>query len=153
MLETPHVIIAAAIAYKIPEPMMALPLAFTSHFVFDSFPHWNPSINTEKNTKGSLSNRTKLIITIDVLLSLVFGFLIASTVLPNINHFIVIISGCFLAVLPDLIEAPYFLLDHKNKFLEAWLRFKKSIQIEIDALWGNISQVAVSISALLWIFS
>ena len=52
MLETPHVAVAAAIAYKIPDPTISLPLVFVSHFVFDMYPHWNPLIHKEKKLYG-----------------------------------------------------------------------------------------------------
>ena len=51
MLETPHVAVGAAIAASIPNPLIAIPLAFASHFALELVPHWNPHLNTElKNT-------------------------------------------------------------------------------------------------------
>lgn len=47
MLETPHVLIGAAIATKVGNPFLAIPLAFASHFVLETVPHWNPHLNTE----------------------------------------------------------------------------------------------------------
>ena len=57
MLETPHVIVGAAIAYKVVNPALALPLALGSHFILDITPHWNPHLSTETKKFGKKQYR------------------------------------------------------------------------------------------------
>ena len=128
MLETPHVVVGAAIATFIPNPLIALPLAFGSHFVLEKVPHWNPHLNTELKKYGKVTKNSTAIVAVDVVLSLVLGFAIASRVLPNTNHFIVVLMACFMSVLPDLIEGPYFFLGIDSPFVQKWIKFQKSIQ-------------------------
>ncbi|MBX4205880.1 hypothetical protein KW795_01650, partial [Candidatus Microgenomates bacterium] len=109
MLETPHVAVGAAIASKIPNPFISIPLALVSHIVLDQVPHWNPHSYTEVQKHGKISDNTRYIALIDVAAALATGFFIASKSLPDTNHAIVILAASFAAVLPDLIKSPYLL--------------------------------------------
>ncbi len=150
MLETPHVVVAAAIAYK--NPALAIPLAFGSHFILEKVPHWNPHINTELKKLGKVSDKSKNIIFIDTMISLFLGVTIASLVLPNTAHAATILAACFFSVVPDLIEAPYYFLKKKSNFIEkVWIPFKKSLQVDTSPLPGLTSQVLTVIAAFLWI--
>lgn len=153
VLETPHVIVGAAIATKISNPYLALPLSLASHFVLDLVPHWNPHLNTEKKKYGKITNSSTAIVTADALMSLGSGVYLASRTLPNTNHFWVIIGSCFLAVLPDLIEAPYFFINIKSEFIDKWVIFQKSIQANAAPLFGLFTQILTIIAALMWIGS
>ena len=110
MLETPHVIVAAAIAVKVGRPELALPLALASHFILDIVPHWNPHINQEVEKFGSVSKRSTVIVAVDSAIALLTGSLIAYHTLPNYALVLTVLACCFLSVLPDLAEAPYFFL-------------------------------------------
>lgn len=153
MLETPHVVVAVAIAYKIPDPTISLPLVFVSHFVFDLYPHWNPHIHKEKRLYGKITDSSMRIIKLDVILALIVGSIGASLVLPDINHFIWIMSACFIVVIPDLVAAPFYIFNRKNGFQKKWVNFKRSIQTDISMFWGLISQAVVLFAALFWIMS
>ncbi|OGY30109.1 MAG: hypothetical protein A3F35_03305 [Candidatus Woykebacteria bacterium RIFCSPHIGHO2_12_FULL_45_10] len=41
MLSTPHLLVGAAIAKAVPNPLISLPAAFASHFILDTIPHWD----------------------------------------------------------------------------------------------------------------
>lgn len=154
MLETPHVVVAAAIATKIGNPALAIPLSFLSHFVLEKIPHWNPHLRTEKLTLGKLSRQSTQIVIADSLLSLTLGSFIASRALPDINHAIVILLSCFAAVLPDLIEAPYYFLNsHSDFIVNKWIPFKKSIQVDASPLPGLATQAVTILAALWWILT
>ena len=47
MIELPHAVVGAAIAAKVGNPALSLPLALASHFVLDLVPHWNPHLNRD----------------------------------------------------------------------------------------------------------
>ena len=150
VLETPHVVVAAAIATKVANPALAIPLALGSHFILEKIPHWNPHINTEMKKFGKISDSSKKIIMLDVILSLLFGFYIASLA-PNNLRALTVIFTCFVAVLPDLIEAPYYLAGTKIDFIvKKWIPFKKSIQADASFLPGLFNQVLIVAVALLW---
>lgn len=153
MLELPHTIVGAAIAAKVGNPALALPLALASHFIVDALPHWNPHLNRELKEHGRVTSRTTAFVAIDVVGSLIAGFTIASTVLPNITHFWVVILGAFLAVLPDVVEAPYFFLRKEYAFVGRLIAFQKSIQNDTLPLVGLTTQAVLVAAALWWVFS
>lgn len=152
MLETPHAVVGAAIATAIPNPFIAIPLAFISHFALDMTPHWNPHLNTEKRTYGHITRRTTTIIAGDIVLALLLGGAIASRALPDTGHATTILFSSFAGVLPDVMEGPYFFLNWKTKFIEKWLKFQKSIQNDAEPFWGIGTQVVTLIAAFWWIW-
>lgn len=153
MIELPHTIVGAAIATKIGNPHLALPLALASHFVMDMVPHWNPHLNKEVKEHGKVTKLTTYIVTIDVILSLVAGFLIAGKALPDTGKFLIVIAGCFLAVLPDVAEGPHFFLSQKWRPVKKLVEFQSKIQFNVPIIPGLISQALVIGAALWWIYS
>lgn len=151
MLETPHVVVGAAIATKIPNPFISIPLAFASHFVLEKVPHWNPHLNTEKKKYGKVTAKSTKIVIADVTLSLLLGGFIAYQVMPNTAHAATILASSFAAALPDIIEGPYFFFDMKSKFIEKWIAFQKSLQVDTDIVPGLLTQVATVIATFWWI--
>ena len=152
MLETPHVIVGAAIAYKVVNPALALPLALGSHFVLEKVPHWNPHLNSETEKYGKPTKKSTQIVIIDVILSLSAGFFIASKVLPDTGHAITILAACFLAALPDIIEGPYFFLGIRSKIIKKWIAFQSSIQSDAPKFLGLTTQLITILVAFWWIF-
>lgn len=150
MLETPHVAVGAALASKIPNPFIALPLSFASHFVFERVPHWNPHLNTEMKKFGKITKKSRYVVIADSSLAILTGGFIAYRSLPNVNHALLILAASLFSVLPDVIEAPYFFLKAKNKFIEKWIKFQKSLQVDTTPLPGLITQTAVFIAAVTW---
>lgn len=153
MLETPHVAVGAAIAAKIPNPLISLPLALASHFVLEKIPHWNPHLNSEMEKFGRPTVKSTQVVIADASLALVTGGYIATTALPDTSHAMVILAASFLSVLPDLIEGPYFFLGRKSKFIKKWILFQKSIQVDTKVLPGLLTQALTVIAAFVWILS
>lgn len=153
MLETPHVAVGAAIASKIPNPFIAIPLAFTSHFVMDKVPHWNPHIITETKQFGRPTNKSTTIIVADCLLALGLGSAIAWNALPDRGHAITIMMASLASILPDLVEFPYFYFGKKDKFYTKWSSFQKSIQVDTTPFWGLLTQVVTIGAAVWWILN
>jgi hypothetical protein len=143
MLELPHAIVGATIATKVSNPFLSLPLAFLSHFLLDILPHWNPHIFTEMQASGKISKKSVVIIFLDALMALLFGLFLAFRFWPKIDRVTIILLGSFLAVAPDLIEAPYFFLRAKNEFLLKLIKFQNKVQWKTRPLVGIISQIAV----------
>lgn len=151
MLETPHVFIGAAIATKIPNPLIAIPLAFASHFVLEMVPHWNPHLNTETEKYGYPTKKSIIITAVDSSLALFCGSFIAYQALPNWEHAATIFFACFAAVLPDVLECPYFFLKVKTKAIKKWVLLQKSIQSDAKVVPGVISQLLTIFAAIVWI--
>lgn len=154
MIELPHTIVGAAIAVKIGNPALALPLALVSHFVLDPIPHWNPHLYTEVKRDGRVSNRSKLFMAGDVILSLAAGLFIASRMLPNTALAFLVLLGAFVSVFPDLIKAPFYLLGVRHPLLVRYVEVERSIQGETDKpLLGIASQLLVVIAGFWWALS
>lgn len=152
MLETPHALMGAAIATKVDNPLLAIGLSFGSHFLLDKVPHWNPHLNTEISKFKKVSTGTTIFITIDSLLALVTVLFIAIFQSQNFTQFSLIILCAFFALLPDLVEAPYYFLGQTGKLIEKWIKFQKSIQANADIIPGSLTQISLIIILLLWIF-
>ena len=151
MLETPHVFIGAAIAAKIPNPLIAIPLAFASHFILEMVPHWNPHLNSETDKYGAPTRRSTVITTIDSTLALTSGSLIAYQALPNVNQVVLILACSFASVLPDVMEGPYFFLKMRANWVKKWIAFQKSIQSDTTPFWGLLTQTLVILAAIFWL--
>ncbi len=148
MLELPHVLVGITLATKIGNPLIALPLSLASHFVVDLVPHWNPSLYTETKKYGQPSKKTTLIIIFDVLLSLSLGFWLASRFLPDYTKMAIILTGAFLAVLPDVIEGFYFYLKVRSKWLIELIEFQHNHQGKAGFFLGNLTQLITILLAL-----
>ncbi len=151
MLETPHAIIGASLATKIPNPLISLPLALGSHFVLDKIPHWNPHLNTETKRYGKVTKKTTAIVALDISFAFVSSLFIASRATSE-RQFVIIMLGAFLGILPDLVEGPYFFLNWKSKLVERWIRFQKSIQVDTSLIPGLLTQLVTIVVSLLWIY-
>ncbi len=141
MLETPHVALGAVIAKVVPNPFIAVPLSFASHFLLDMTPHWNPHLNTEIKKYGKLTNSTLSIIAFDLASALLLTGFLSYYALPNQSFATNILLCSFASILPDVVEAPYFLFGYKTKFLNLWMKFQKSIQVDANLFWGLLTQV------------
>ncbi len=153
MLETPHIAVGAAIAMKVVNPALAIPLALGSHFLLEKIPHWNPHLNTEMEKYGKVTKKSTVIVIIDVCTSLALGFFIASKALPSTSHAATILVASLASVLPDVIEGPYFFLGIKSKYINKWISFQKSIQVNTSIVPGLLTQVIIIATALWWIFA
>lgn len=151
MLETPHVFVGAAIAVAVPNPFIAIPLAFASHFILEMVPHWNPHLNTETQKFGQPTRRSTVITSIDSTLALASGSFIAYKSVPDIHQAILILACCFFAVLPDVLEGPYFFLKMRTNWIKKWIAFQKSLQCDTTAFWGLLTQAIVIAAVILWL--
>ncbi len=153
MLETPHVAVAAAIASKIPNPFISIPLSFASHFLLDITPHWNPHINREIKQFGKPTTQSVNIIRVDSVVALLLGTAIAIHALPDMHQFTNIMICSFVGVLPDVVEAPYYFLGKKTPIIEKWISWQKSIQADAEPWIRLTTQAVIILASLFWIFN
>lgn len=152
MLELPHVAVGSAIAIKIGNPALAIPLAFVSHFVLDQIPHWNPHFYTETQKFGKPKKESTYFALADVGIALAFGLIIALIVLPDINKSILILLCSFVSVLPDLIKSPYFFLKVRKDILTRYVKFERSLQADTNFTAGIATQLIVVLASVWWMF-
>lgn len=91
---------------------------------------------------------TLLIIGFDLSLAILLTGFLAYRVLPNDRMAANIMLSSLAAILPDVVEGPYFLFGWKNKFLDIWMKLQKRIQADANLFWGNITQIATLIICL-----
>lgn len=153
MLTTPHVLTALVIVKIFPQPILAIGLAFLSHFMLDFFiPHWNPHIYTEMSKDKKISLGSFKIIILDSLLALSIFLFLAYQTLPDINTILVYGTASFIAILPDLVEIPYYFFKSKNKLLKQYVDFEHKYQANGTFFWGMITQLLVVLASLKQLF-
>jgi len=152
MLETPHVAVGVAIATKFPNPWIAIPLAFASHFVLDKVPHWNPHLYTETQKHGKPSNSSTAVAVADIGASLLLGGVFAFKALPNSQMAILILACSLASVASDVIKYPYYYFHLRQKWLVSWVNFERSMQVDTKSIfWGLVTQGLVIAASLWWI--
>jgi len=150
VLETPHVMVAAAIATATGNPLLAFPLSVASHFALDMVPHWNPHLNTDLKKYGNVSGVNKVIVFGDSLLALGAGLYIANTAMPDSYLAFTILLACLGSTLPDLIEAPHYFLKIRNPLIDKYIKWQKSIQNDTSIIPGVATQI-ITILISLWV--
>lgn len=116
MLLTPHTAVGIAIGAAIHNPVVAIPLAFLSHFGLDLIPHWDDVGLDELKHLGHLprrprraspgASRTFRIILLDALISLSLLLYFLYWAMPDYGVGITIFASAFAANLPDLFYVP-----------------------------------------------
>jgi hypothetical protein len=124
MTATNHALSGATIGLLITQPVLALPLALASHFVLDAMPHFGLEFYKSENKRKLFH---KYLIVDAILLSLIIGFLLYSSVSW------LVLTCLFLAGCPDFVQAYQYLTNpnfRKNpKEKSHWFtRFHKNIQ-------------------------
>lgn len=153
MILATHAFVGAAIAQAIPQyPAIGFLAAFASHFVLDTIPHWEYSIEIESytgiNSKKILIQRIARDI-LKVLCDAQIGVLAVLLILWNgtAESLLPLALGMFGGILPDILHAITLIISWKP--LNALQQFHKKIHTKI--IWkdrfyaGTITQVSVSI--------
>lgn len=154
MLETPHVALGVAIASKIGNPWIAIPLSFVSHFALDRVPHWNPHLFTETEKNGKPSVVSTKIAIIDIASALLLGLLFAFNSLPDWRKTLLILACCLASVASDAIKYPYYYLGLRQKWLVKWVKMERSIQVDTKSVfWGLATQILIILTSFFWIFN
>ncbi len=133
-----HFLIGAAIVLKIKFLPLALILAFLSHYLLDTLPHWEYSIENIKQKKWKNSFKDFLKIALDLSLGVFLVFLFSE------KFFLALIGG-LIAVLPDAFV--FLNLIFSNKLLEIGRVFHQKFHFPEDKkifpLWGIFSQIII----------
>ncbi len=155
MLELPHVLVGAAIATVVPNPLISIPLSLASHFLGDYVPHWNPHFPTELKKYGRLTPATFVILMADSAIAVFVGLAIGQALYPDFPTGLLtfnLLACCLASVLPDVVEIPHYFFGFKSRFLTRLSRFQSRHQFNVPALPGILSQILVILLSLLIIF-
>jgi hypothetical protein len=104
MTASNHVVTGAVIAVAVGQPILALPLAFASHFVLDVLPHYGADNHTSRLFLYSLV----------VDMGIAASFLLY-LVLQQPDSWLLLFACAVLAASPDLLWLPYWVLELRGK--------------------------------------
>lgn len=139
MTSTTHSLVAIAIAAKISNPAISLPLSFLSNFLLDMVPHWDFGYGWREKSKKKIFIEGML----DVAVSYALVFLIQKYYLNNINLWYML-AVVFFAQLPDWLEIPYLLFNWHHQPFTFFYRIQHLIHKRLDLPWGILPQIAVA---------
>lgn len=107
MTATAHALVGAAIAKAIPNPAIAIPLAFASHFIMDAVPHWDFGTNWRTRSK----NMTGALAIAETTLGITLAYFLFQGKVDTIQ----LLSCIVAAELPDWMEAPWYIFYASQK--------------------------------------
>ncbi len=144
-----HAITGAVVAVVISEPLLALPVAFLSHFVCDAIPHIGIG-DVKKTAKRDVAHK---IYKIDLILILLFFGILFAIGAPW-----VVIAGAFLAGSPDFVWFYRYIIREKAGKLPPGpmnkiSRFHKNIQWSETLKYGVPLEVFYSSIMLFVLFN
>jgi hypothetical protein len=130
MTATNHMLTGAVIATAVQQPWLVVPLAFMSHFVLDSVPHFGVG-----GHEGDIKTRNRhplfrVVLAVDIAILCVALVLIPLLFSGKVSGWL-ILAGMVAAWLPDIVWVSHFWHDKKGHALKepAWLtRFHQKIQ-------------------------
>lgn len=145
MLQLPHTTMGLLLAETVQSPL-AIPLAFISHFILDTVPHWDFFTNGKE-----LLLWRKLAILIDFILSLILGILYCILHTDNYSQVVIALSCCVAANLPDVLEIPYF-LGWQNKLTSYVLKVQSFLHWRAQLPWGLLPQLLLVFFGIFFLF-
>lgn len=135
MTATAHALIGAAIASKIGNPYLSIPIAIVSHVLADLVPHWDSGTN--KKSKSLQRFRSEAVV--DVLLGFVLSYALFWNRVDPYYMFVVIIAS----QLPDWLQVPTSMYGWKiPPFYWVYLLGHKT-QSKMQLPWGLITQIVI----------
>lgn len=152
MTATGHALIGAAIATKISNPLISLPIIFAGHLLGDKLPHWDPMTKAKDKSRQLIIVQTA----IDVLISYSLVFFIFIWYQGQDPAYMLV--AAFAAQGLDWLEVPHLFSSWRPKISEASYQIQKwshdyLFDARLAAPWGILSQAIVIAIFLLWSFS
>ncbi len=142
MTSTAHSLVGAAIAAKLGNPALAIPLVFASHFILDCVPHWDTGTHWHERPKEA----TFLYSALDVFLGVGLSLLLFGT---TVNLFYLLLM-IFVSTLPDWIQSPYIFWNIKLPPVYWFYKIQSKLNNKDGTWFGVFTQVAVVLPLLLW---
>lgn len=141
MTATGHALVAALIVAKFPNPYIALPASFISHFALDLIPHWDTGLHHREKTRNEMLMESGL----DVIVGFIVSYVLYASVLGGSEYF-VFFASVIASQLPDWITAPYLILRSQkenviSKLSRSMYRIQHHVNSRLDQPWGIVTQV------------
>lgn len=135
MTATAHALIGAAIATKVANPLLGIPLAIASHFIADLVPHWDAGTNHRE--------KSVLRLRVEAALDVILGFSLAFLLFRNLVELPYLFTMIIAAQLPDWLEAPAWMFGIKIPPFSwmDWIGHK--LQSRMQLPWGLITQIVI----------
>lgn len=151
MLLTPHTLVGIAIATVIPNPYIAVPLAFGSHFIGDMIPHWDFFTYTKREDRGKGWKLLGLVSDTVLGSAIGLGFtLYALWVLHNPSLSLNIFLCGIASVLPDILTGPSIYIENAPKLSKSVHKLQSKLNRSTGPFFGLLTQV-VTVSLALFI--
>src|SRR5690242_2115662 len=123
MTATNHALSGAVIALAVKNPVLAIPLAFVSHFVLDLLPHYNPPgltretfVNHAESWRKKMKFRSfRIIFFSDIALAIILTVMIPFVAVSSVSVWTVLFS-MVAGASPDFLgglDYLFYLLTHK----------------------------------------
>lgn len=149
MTATAHAIVGTLIAVRFTDPLVSLPLALGTHYLFDLVPHWDSGTNRkEKSEKKFLTEAI-----IDGSIAVLVSFLIYHYVFGLNDYFYLYLVVLF-SLLPDIVTmTTRFILKIKNPLWNWNNRLQSKINQRLNLPWGILTQLIVIGAVYVFLFS
>jgi len=153
MLLTPHTIAGIAIATAIPDPYIAVPVAFGMHFLGDLVPHWDYCYESSDGKMDKLyPMKIMLDMSIGIGIGLFFTFYFLWVMKNPIMAANIFLCG-IASVLPDAITGPAIFNENASGLPKFMHRIQHIVHFKAKLPWGILTQVLVSGVCLLLILN
>ncbi|HUD04430.1 MAG TPA: hypothetical protein VMR59_00375 [Patescibacteria group bacterium] len=143
MTATGHALIGTIIAAKIGNPALAIPIAFASHYLADTVPHWDTATNRDRKSKTRFTIES----VVDLLLGFVLSGALIALFFPSTNPLYAILI-IIVAQLPDWITAPYLFLGWNIPPFKWSYDLGKKFDTEKGLPWGFVNQAVVIVALI-----
>ncbi len=150
MLLIPHTLTGIAIATLIPNPLIAAPLSFVMHFVYDVVPHWDFYTNVPKENRKE--GWRPLAVMADLAIGVAIGTaatLYALWVLHDTSLALNVFVCGIASVLPDVLTGPWLYLKNPNALFTIMHAIQSKLQTRAGFFVGITTQVVASAVAIL----
>lgn len=139
-----HALTGSIIGFSVGNPI-AIPIAFASHFVLDSLPHYGDRSRSEVEVHNS--KEFKILLIVDAILC---GLLVIILGINGATDWQLAALCAFAGASPDLFSVPRFkrsITEKKEYVGNAFQRFHKKIQWG-EKLWGKYVEIVWFIASV-----
>ena len=133
MTATAHALVGGALAAAIKDPVLGISLSLLSHPFLDMIPHWDEGWGWRKKEKIRLFAEC----TIDLSAGVLFSYILFGGGIQM--WYLMACIGA--AVLWDVLEAPYLILNWKFFPFNFFYKIQSGIQGKAALPWGIVTQV------------
>lgn len=150
MTATNHALTGAIIGLTITNPVLAIPLAFASHFILDSLPHFG---TTDDKNKFIGSRFFKQWLLRDAILCIILVLVLA---IAHPRSWLLAAICAFIAAAPDLMWIKKFMAAQKGKKVapptgsiarfHSWIQwFEQPIGLVVEIVWATAAIVVITL--------